>query len=180
MLGWATARLAESRDRSGSYCHSLVLSSLSQEAGWPGPCAPRACWWRCCSAWAAWDRRSPRRLQTPPVTRSVLSSRDCSPDSNGFQKPLCQVSRGSLEHSPCTVESQGARGGSSQSALVWRGRGGRALCCRVPGNGRCAWGLDHLPREGSRVWMDSVHMPRAHVAVRKYASQSKEPQRSLF
>lgn len=96
MLCKATARLAESRDRSGSYCHSLLLSSLPQEAGWPGPCAPRACWWRCCSAWAAWDRRSPRRLQTPPVTRSVLSSRDCSPDSNGFQKPLCQVSRGPL------------------------------------------------------------------------------------
>lgn len=142
MLCRTTARLAKSRHRSISYCHSLALSSLSREAGWPGPCAPRACWWRCCSAWTAWDRRSPRRLQTPPVTRSALSSRDCSPDSNGSRKPLCQVSKGSPERPPAhSGKPRRARWLFPERAALAERRRGRALCYWVPGNGRCAGGL---------------------------------------
>lgn len=142
------------------------------EAGWLGPCAPRAWWWRCCSAWTSRDRRSPRRRRrTPPVTKSAPSSRDCSPDSSGCPKLPCQVRRGPLSV-PRT--QRGARGAWwPRRAVVVRPAAGHLGVVGVPG----AW-LDLL-REGERMCVEGAHIPQSHAAVREGVSGRNRGDRPL-
>lgn len=114
-------------------------------AGWQGPCAPRAWWWRCFSAWTAPDRRSPHlHRRMPPVTRSAPFSRDCSPDSSGCLKPLCQVRR-----SPLLVPRAQCRPGGAWWRYPERSSRAGLRSCALP-LGTWEWSLCPGPTRSSK------------------------------